>query len=188
MRNPRDLTAKEIAEDLVKMHNHDPAHDELLKEVNAYFQHNINELKNKTHSPNPNERPRNLRGDVIALFKNVEVQTSFDQREGPKAPYHVDFLDVYSLNGKNFFRLNDSPDNRNIIPVIFQFSDPESRLSFTVKTDGDNNADFLYQEMGRQGSTFPQQYKTWSQFWGSGTTATTPPYQPGRQGKSKYEL
>lgn len=188
MRNPRDLTSKDIAEDLVRMHNHDPAHDELLKEVNAYFQHNINELKRQANSPNPNERPQDLRGEVIALFKNVEVQTSFDQREGPKAPYHVDFLDVDSQNGKSIFRLNESPANRNIIPSIFQYSDAESKLSFSIKTNGDNNADYLYQEMTRQGTAFPSVYKTWSQFWGGGTTANTPPYQPGRQGKTKYEF
>lgn len=189
MRDPRELRAADIADDLVKLHNLPPsdrgAHEALLQEVNSYFQYNINELRKQQALAHAQHREYDLRGNVIALFKNVEVQTSFDQREGPKAPYHMDFLDFNNNRIELNAVMDASSRERPQIPTCFQYSDQQSRLSFTINTDGNLNADFLYQQMVNRKLAFPPQYKTWSQYWGGQPTA--PAYNPG-QSKGKYEL
>ncbi len=194
MRNPRELSAADIADDLVKMHNlptSDKAtHDALLQEVNGYFQYNINKLKQEAQTPHSDGRPHDLRGDIIALFKNVENMTVFGKSPDEQSPFNVAYLDQYNYGGKNVFALNESPANRNLIPTCFQFTDagpfPDNRprLRFTIRTDGVSNPDFLYQEFSQQN----QPYKTWSQYWGGGTTSGTPSYQQGREGKGKYNF
>jgi len=191
MRDVSKLTPGDIADDLVKLHNlpksDQVTHEALLQEVNGYFQHNINELKQKAAQG----QTRDLRGDVDCLFTNVINMTSFDQREGPKADFHKAVIDETVRDGKSFLELDAYQSDRNKIPLCFQISDNVAGLSFTIKTNGEKNADFLYQESMRRHIQFPQQYKTWSQYWGSGGTSQNSPYRPANQQpirtKSKWE-
>ncbi|MBX9770692.1 MAG: hypothetical protein K2X29_04945 [Candidatus Obscuribacterales bacterium] len=175
MRNPRELSPADVADDLAKLHNlptsDKTAHEALLQEVNGYFQYNINRLKQEAQIPHSDGRPHDLRGDVIALFKNVENMTSFDQRPGEKAPYHMDSVD----DGKN-------------IPICFHYFDNGSKLSFSIRTDGSYNPDFMYQQSKKYNVPFPQPYKTWSQYWGGSDTPNVQPYNPGGRTKGKYEF
>lgn len=196
MRNPRELSPSDIADDLVKLHNlpknDRTTHDALLQEVNAYFQYNINDLKQKAAQG----QIRDLRTDVVCLFQNVINMTSFDQREGQKSPFHMAifdeaFKDVPSKDGKStvrksFLELDAYEPDRNKIPLCFQIADSAPRdntavLSFTIKTHGEQNADYLYQEFQRRNMPFPPQFKTWSQYWGSGSASQTQPYKPADQ-------
>lgn len=198
MRDVRNLTSKDIADDIVQLHNLSPtdraAHEALLQEVNAYFKYNIDKIKQTEQGINPDSRrPYDVRGDVIALFNNVMIQANDNQwvdrlnpQDGSRAgiPISVEYFDSHAQGSQSVLNSGESPTNRNIIPTAFQISDDASRLSFTIKTNGDLNPDYTYQEFSKARRPFP--YKTWSQYWG-GSPASAAQYQPG-QGKSKYEF
>ncbi len=197
MRNPRDLSAQDIADDLVKLNNlpksDQMAHDALLQEVNGYFQYNINELKKEQAQAHAAHQDYDMRGNVISLFQTVKNYVGADRSPDQVPPINIAYFDFNSNGtitegGTPQYTSREQP----LVPTCFQISDGASKLSFSINTNGNYNADFLYQAFVARKANFP--YKTWSQYWGGAAPSAQPyqqggqPYQPGRQGKTKYEL
>ncbi|MBX9878321.1 MAG: hypothetical protein K2Y22_07665 [Candidatus Obscuribacterales bacterium] len=161
-------------------------HDRLLQEVNGYFQDRIKDLKTEQAQAHARHEDYDLRGNIIAEFQTVKNYIGIDKPFSEKPPINIAYFD---FNNNGTITEGGTPQytsrEQPLVPTCFQISDADTKLSFTINTDGKYNADFLYQAYMAKKTNFP--YKSWSQYWG-GRAPSAQPYQPSRLGKTKYEL
>jgi hypothetical protein len=189
---------REIAEKLKVLTSLPPGdtelHGRLLNEVNNDFQSKINEKRREQAQAHAAHQPYDLRGEVINVFRTVE---NYVHQGNPNEirPIHSDYIDISNNGAIDINALPQATSREQPqIPTCFQISDANSKLSFTINTNGAYNPDFLYQKCEDayrrklyNKNVFPSNYDTWSQHWG-GSKSKAQPYQPNLQPKGRFEL